>query len=76
MNPSAYDPPFHPGEFNRITRARSFVRFLMFFSSVLLPPRLGNLTVARPERRSRAVPHASPGWHRWARERAILATRS
>jgi hypothetical protein len=50
MNPSPDEPPLHPSELNRITRARSFARFLMFFSSVLLPPWLGNLTVAQPER--------------------------
>jgi hypothetical protein len=31
MNPSPYEPPRHPSELNRITRARSFVRFLTFF---------------------------------------------
>jgi hypothetical protein len=31
MNPSPDEPPLHPSELNRITRARSFARFLMFF---------------------------------------------
>ena len=31
MNPSPDEPPLHPSELHRITRARSFVRFLIIF---------------------------------------------
>jgi hypothetical protein len=31
MNPSPDEPPLHPSELNRITRARSFIRFLLIF---------------------------------------------
>ena len=31
MSRSLYEPPFHPGELKRSTRARSFFRFLVIF---------------------------------------------
>jgi hypothetical protein len=31
MNPSPGEPPLHPSELNRVTRARSFIRFLLIF---------------------------------------------
>ena len=74
MNPSPYEPPLQASELKRTTRARSFVRFMMFFLSALLPPWLGSLMVTRPERRSRAGPRASPGWHRRPHQR--VPTRS